>query len=55
MNFVVTKTIDRLGRVLIPKELRNFYGLSENDTLRLIATDAGILLAKESAAEGRKE
>ena len=51
MNFAVTKRIDRLGRILIPKELRNFYGLDENDTLRLVATDSGILLVKERTDE----
>ena len=38
----ITKEIDKLGRIVIPKEYRERYGLS--DTVEIIATEAGILL-----------
>ena len=38
----ITKEIDRLGRIVIPKEYRERYGLSA--TVEIIATESGILL-----------
>lgn len=38
----VLKEIDRLGRIVIPKEFRQRYGLT--DQVELIATKEGILL-----------
>lgn len=41
----VIKEIDRLGRIVIPKELRKRYGLT--DQVELIATEKGILLKSQ--------
>ena len=38
----IIKEVDRLGRMVIPKEYRERYGLSE--TVEIIATEAGILI-----------
>ena len=38
----IVKEIDKLGRIVIPKEFRERYGLSEN--VEIIATDKGIVL-----------
>ena len=38
----ITKEIDRLGRIVIPKEYRERYGLSA--AVEIIATESGILL-----------
>lgn len=38
----VTKEIDRLGRIVIPKEFRQRYALT--DRVELIATKEGILI-----------
>ena len=38
----IIKEIDKLGRIVIPKEFRERYGLSEN--VEIIATDKGIVL-----------
>lgn len=46
MGFSVLKTIDKLGRIVIPKELRKYYGLSFYDEVELIPTPSGILLTK---------
>ena len=43
MKIGIIKEIDKLGRIVIPKELRNRYFLS--DKIEIIATDEGILLA----------
>ena len=47
MKFSITKTIDNLGRIVIPKELRNYYGFNENQALHLIHTDAGVLIVND--------
>ena len=38
----VIKEIDKLGRIVIPKEFRERFGLI--DSVELVATDAGIIL-----------
>ena len=38
----ITKEVDKLGRIVIPKELRERYGIKKN--IEVIATDLGILL-----------
>ena len=38
----VIKEIDRLGRIVIPKELRERFGLTDN--VEIIATEQGIIL-----------
>ena len=38
----VIKEIDKLGRIVIPKDLRDRYGI--NDKVEIIATKDGIIL-----------
>ena len=38
----IIKEVDRLGRIVIPKELRERFGL--NESVELVATEYGILL-----------
>ena len=38
----IIKEVDRLGRILIPKELRERFGLTEN--VEMVATEFGLLL-----------
>ncbi|MBQ8764496.1 MAG: hypothetical protein IJZ12_01055 [Clostridia bacterium] len=42
MPIGVEKRLDELGRVVIPKELRDFYHLNEKVTL--VETEKGILI-----------
>ena len=41
-NVGIIKDIDRLGRIVIPKELRERYGLGES--VELVPTEFGVLL-----------
>lgn len=42
-NFVgIIKEIDKLGRIVIPKDLRERYGLTES--VEIVATEEGIFL-----------
>ena len=38
----ITKEIDKLGRIVIPKEYRERYGL--DSCVEIVATESGILL-----------
>ena len=40
----VTRRVDELGRVTIPKEIRRTYQLNKNDMVEIIGTSEGILL-----------
>lgn len=51
MSFSVTKRIDDLGRIVIPKELRKYYGLDVHDEVELIPTASGILIAKKDSSK----
>ena len=43
MKFIgIIKEIDKLGRIVIPKELRERYGLTEN--VEIITTTSGLVL-----------
>ena len=41
-NIGIVKEIDKLGRIVIPKEFRDRFGLSES--VEIIGTKSGILL-----------
>jgi bifunctional DNA-binding transcriptional regulator/antitoxin component of YhaV-PrlF toxin-antitoxin module len=42
-DFVAFKRMDGLGRVVIPKDFRRYFGISENDFVKLVPTENGIL------------
>ena len=41
----ILKEIDRLGRIVIPKELRERFGLS--DRVEVVATEEGLLIRNQ--------
>ena len=56
MEFKVEKRIDNLGRIVLPKDMRDYYGINLNDKLLLVATDKGILIsAKNEKGDKPKE
>ena len=46
MKYAVEKWLDKLGRVVLPKNMRDYYNISPNDKIKLIPTDSGILIVK---------
>lgn len=42
----LTRQIDSLGRIVIPKDLREKYELTANDSLEMFTTEDGILIRK---------
>ncbi len=54
MKFVIKKEIDQAGRIVIPKEIRDYYGFAPSDKLDIIPTEAGVLITKiKDVSEGR--
>ena len=41
------RTIDELGRVVIPKDIRNGLGIAPRDRLNVYAEDSRIIIEKE--------
>lgn len=54
MNFTVRKQIDKLGRIVLPKEMRENYDIELGDDVDLIACDEGIMIVK-SVKKNKKE
>ena len=46
MFFAVEKFIDNLGRIVVPKNMRDYYGILSNEKVILIPTNEGILMKK---------
>lgn len=49
----IVKETDKLGRVLIPKELRERYGL--NSSIEMVVTEEGILIKNQEYYLMKKE
>ena len=47
-NFAIKRSIDKLGRVVIPKDIRKYYNINVGDALEIIAADNGILIKFET-------
>lgn len=44
MRIGIRRKIDSLGRIVIPKEYREFYHLGDNEEVSIIDTPEGILI-----------
>lgn len=51
----VTRHIDPLGRVTIPKEFRDLFHLRPEDTVEILGTEEGILLRVPDVVVIRKD
>lgn len=51
----ITKRIDELGRIVIPKEIRTNMNIKTNDELGIYVKDSTIILEKYSKLENCKE
>lgn len=52
--FVAFKKMDSLGRVVIPRDMRQYFDILPNDYVKIIPTENGILLTS-SKCEIEKE
>lgn len=46
MKFAIKRCVDNLGRIVLPKDMRNFFQINAGDALEVIATEDGIFLKK---------
>ena len=46
----LTRCLDELGRVVIPKEIRSSFGIGPNDPINIEAVSGGILLSPLKAS-----
>lgn len=52
-NIGITKELDKLGRIVIPKEFRNRVGIEKE--VEILVTDSGILLRNPEYILVKKE
>lgn len=43
-NIGIVRKVDSLGRVTLPKEMRDLFEMQKNEVVEILATDKGILL-----------
>lgn len=46
----IVRKVDELGRIVIPKELRDYYGIDIKDPLEIYVEDGNIILSKYEPA-----
>lgn len=51
----ITRKIDELGRIVIPKEIRRNLGIRDGESLEIFTEDDGILLKKHSVMQSFEE
>ena len=51
VKFAFTKKIDNLGRIVIPKEMREYYGIKLNTNVDIIPVENGILIKRKHYAQ----
>lgn len=51
----ITRKIDELGRIVIPKEIRRNLGIRDGETLEIFTEEDGILLKKHSVIQNFEE
>ena len=44
MKFEVVKKVDHLGRIVLPKSMREYYGIRLDSCIKFIPTEEGILI-----------
>lgn len=55
MKNEMTRQVDVLGRIVLPKSAREHYGIHENDTVEIEETAEGILIKKAPTKNAIKQ
>lgn len=42
----ISRKVDSLGRIVLPKEIRRFFNINENENVEILTTTDGILIKK---------
>ncbi len=51
----ISRKMDSLGRIVIPKEIRDFFCIEPRERLEILVTEQGILLRKPEYEVRKKE
>lgn len=54
MDFAIERCIDKLGRIVLPKDMRKYFGIKSGDALKIIVTEEGILLIADSTKKTKE-
>lgn len=54
MKFAIIRCLDELGRIVLPKDMRNHYDMNSGDLLEIIAMENGILIKKKQEAKNEE-
>ena len=55
MKYAVEKVKDKLSGIVLPKNMREYYGIYLNDKIKLVPTDDGILVMKSDSCSKEKK
>lgn len=47
MKFENKRCVDELGRIVLPRDMREYYGINTGDELKIVALGDGICLRTE--------
>lgn len=51
--FVAFKKMDSLGRIVIPRDMRQYFDITPNDYVKIVPTEEGILIATSKDKQKR--
>lgn len=54
-DYVITKNFDNLGRIVIPKKMREHYGFTSCKVTQIIPTKDGVLLVPAKRKASKKQ
>ena len=46
MIFAIERSIEKLGRIVLPKDMRDYFNINKGDEIKIIVTEEGILIKK---------
>ncbi|MBO5439799.1 MAG: AbrB/MazE/SpoVT family DNA-binding domain-containing protein [Clostridia bacterium] len=46
-KYVITREMDKLGRIVIPADMRKHFGFNIGDKIQIVPAENGILLISE--------
>ena len=55
MYFTIKRCVDGLGRIVLPKDMRDYYGIKTGDIVEFIATENDIFIKIPSESNKQKE
>ena len=54
-GFIVERTVDQLGRIVIPKDMRKMYNVDIGSRVIITATDGGVIIKPADDTATTKE